>query len=245
MKLSILGSGTAAGQTGRNCSGYLVDDHILLDCGPGIWRALSDRVELIRRIDKILLSHFHVDHVSDLIPILWTRFVLEIGQTLPLSLYGPIGIQTWFDQLTLVHKDWIGELRVSIHEMSGKKVTAGAYQIETMPTHHTHNSICYKLTDPANKSIFYSGDSAWEDSLVGLAKSCELAVVEASSPTMNPAADHLSPQSAGAIARLSCAKMLLLTHLYPEALEEDPLATAAKEYSGEIVIAHDGLTIEL
>jgi len=62
---------------------------------------------------------------------------------------------------------------------------------------------------------------------------------------MNPAADHLSPQSAGAIAHRSGAKMLLLTHLYPEALEEDPLATAAKEYSGEIAIAHDGLTIEL
>ena len=40
MQVRVLGCGTIAGRTGKNCSGYLIDEQILLDCGPGIWSAL-------------------------------------------------------------------------------------------------------------------------------------------------------------------------------------------------------------
>jgi ribonuclease BN (tRNA processing enzyme) len=43
MKIKILGSGTVIpAQPVRNCSGYLIDKNLLLDCGPGTWRALAE-----------------------------------------------------------------------------------------------------------------------------------------------------------------------------------------------------------
>jgi ribonuclease BN (tRNA processing enzyme) len=238
-----LGSGIASGQTNRNCSGYLIDDHILLDCGPGIWRILSNSANEISSIDKIFITHFHVDHFADLIPILWTRYVLGIEQTQGLSLYGPPGTNTWFEELTLVHNGRTHKLRISVSGLSGKRVVVDGYTIDTLSTFHTQNSICYKLTDSSNTSIFYSGDSGWNDGFVSMAKSCDLAIVEASKPTIDQAPDHLSPRAAGTFAHLAGVKMLLLTHLYPEVLEEDALVQAATEYKGKIALAYDGLTL--
>jgi ribonuclease BN (tRNA processing enzyme) len=245
MRLKVLGCGTAAGQTDRNCSGYLVDARILLDCGPGVWRALSGSVAELQAIDRILISHFHIDHTADLIPILWARYVLEIGQRQTLALFGPPGTRRWFKRLTLVHRDWTRELFVTVREMEGKTVTMDGYAVETRPTLHTPNSICYRITDSAHTSIFYSGDSAWNADLVEPARSCDLAIVEASVPSTNPAADHLSARLAGALAHRAGVRRLLLTHLYPEALKNDPLGEAKREYAGEITLAQDGLTIDL
>jgi len=41
MLLKILGSGTIKTAYLKNCSGYLINDEFLLDCGTGIWRALG------------------------------------------------------------------------------------------------------------------------------------------------------------------------------------------------------------
>jgi ribonuclease BN (tRNA processing enzyme) len=245
MRLKVLGSGTAAGQTDRNCSGYLVDGRILLDCGPGIWRALNGSVEELRAIDTILISHFHIDHISDLVPILWARYVLQIGQRQTLALFGPRATKRWFKKLTLAHRDWVRELLVTVHELTGQTVTVAGYLIETRPTLHTPNSICYRITDSAHTCLFYSGDSAGNADLVEPARSCDLAIVEASVPSTSRAADHLSARLAGALAHRAGARKLLLTHLYPEALQDDPLAEAKKEYAGEITVAQDGLTIDL
>jgi ribonuclease BN (tRNA processing enzyme) len=81
MKLTILGCGSIIQKKSCfNCSGYLIDNQILLDCGPGIWHALCKNKIEIAELDFIIISHFHVDHVSDLAPILMTRW-LKIKNT--------------------------------------------------------------------------------------------------------------------------------------------------------------------
>lgn len=244
MIVRILGSGTIAGKTNRNCSGYLVDKCLLLDCGPGIWRALDSSGSDLRLINNVILSHFHVDHTSDLIVLLWARHVLEIGKEQVFSLFGPPGIKAWYKKLAVANKDWIGELQVEVHELSGRKVKVGDYTIRTLPTLHTFNSICIRITDSYNKSLFYSGDSGWNDNLIEVADSCDLAIIEASVSPENTAEDHLSSRLAAKIARKAKVKRLVLTHFYPEAFNHDPLIEARKEYEGEITIAQDGLTVD-
>ena len=243
MLVRILGSGTIAGKTNRNCSGYLVDDRILLDCGPGTWRALDSRGTELQRINNVLISHFHVDHISDLIVLLWARNVLEIGKEQVFSIFGPSGIRTWYEKLTTAHNDWIGEVQVEIHELSEGTVKVEDYTIEASSTYHTFNSICFRITDSSNRSLFYSGDTGWNENLIKLANSCDLAIIEASVSSENRATDHLSSRLAAAIARKAEVKRLILTHFYPEAFNQDPLAEARKEYGGEITIAQDGLTV--
>lgn len=245
MRLRVLGSGTSAGGTDRNCSGYLVDDSILLDCGPGIWRALDDIGHNLQLIDKIFISHFHVDHVSDLISILWSRYVLKFGQEKRLSIFGPPSTRTWFRKSTRVYREWINKLHVEIHELLNGQLVLDGYSIQTSPTLHGQNSICFRIADSSNSSLFYSGDSGWSENLIHLANSCNLAIIEASISSRKQAVEHLSPQLAARIAHCADAQMLLLTHMYPDALGHDPVTEAKREYNGEIAVAFDGFTINL
>jgi len=244
MTVRILGSGTIAGKINRNCSGYLVDKCLLLDCGPGIWRALDSSGSELRLINDVIISHFHVDHTSDLIVLLWARHVLDIGKEQVFSIFGPPGVKDWYKKLAAAHDDWLGEMLVEIHELSGRKMKVGDYTIKTLPTFHTFNSICIRITDPFNKSLFYSGDSGWNENLIEIADSCDMAVIEAAVSPENTAPDHLSSRLAAKIAHQATVKRLILTHFYPEVFDHDPLREARKEYGGDITIARDGLTVD-
>ena len=244
MQVRVLGSGSIAGKVQRNCSGYLVDERLLLDCGPGIWRAL-DNIGLNDKItvNEVFISHFHVDHIADLIPLLWSRHVLEIGQKEIFSIFGPIGTKLWFHKLTEAHRNWINELKLSIYELGDQNIELAGYAIKALPTNHTDHSICCKIMDRKRASLFYSGDSGWNDNLIKLAASCDLAILEASKASDHPVEDHLTPLLAAEVAHLAHVKILLLTHFYPEALAGNPLIEASTHFKGKIILAHDDLTV--
>ena len=239
MKIRVLGSSTIAGRTGSNCSGYLIDRQVLLDCGPGIWSALYSTEQPSEPINHILLSHFHVDHISDLIPFLWRRWVLETERQNLLSIYGPGGLNVWFKKILIPHGDWIKDLTISLHELGNRKTEAGLYSIETRSTGHTANSICIKLSDTLDKSLFYSGDSGWNNNLIELATGCDLAIIDSANSPENQSEDHMTPDQAARVASSSKVKRLMLTHLYPKVWDTDPAKAAARHFNGEILLARD------
>jgi len=243
MRLDILGSGTIAGQTNRNCSGYLVDENILIDCGPGIWQAFYSKDRHTKPLDIILISHFHIDHISDLIIFLWHRWVLNKDHKKDFSIYGPLGLKRWFSDLTHVHNEWINDLSISLHELSQSKIKIGSYKIETLPTKHSKNSICYKITDSKKRTLFYSGDSGWCENLIKLSNSCDMSIIESANTLSTQTDDHLTPELAGKIAELSGTKCLVLTHLYPEVFNINPREKASQFFKGEIIIASDNMVI--
>jgi len=243
MRLRVLGSGTISGRTARNCSGYLIDEQILIDCGPGIWSALYSAEQRLKPINNILISHFHVDHISDLVPFLWRRWVLEAERRNNLSLYGPMGLPGWFDKLTAVHRDWIKDLSISLHELDDEKTAVGSHTVEARMTGHTENSICLRTSDADGKSVFYSGDSGWNENLIRLADSSDLAIMDCANSAQNQTEDHLTPVLAAKIADLAGVKRLMLTHLYPEVWQFEPAVEAALYFKGEIILARDELVV--
>lgn len=239
MKVRVLGCGTIAGKTNSNCSGYLIDEQILLDCGPGIWSALYSAEQPTNPINHILLSHFHVDHISDLVPFLWRRWVLEDERHVLLSIYGPVGLNDWFKKISIPHTDWIKDLTIAFIELDNGKTEASSYTVETRSTGHTENSICLKLSDTRGRSLFYSGDSGWHENLIELAAGCDLAIIESANNPENIAEDHLTPEQASRIARFSGVKRLMLTHLYPNVWDTVPAEVAARHFDGEVLLAQD------
>ena len=74
MKIVILGSGTITPDKDRNPSGLVVqasDMWMVVDMGPGILRRMSEAEIDVRWIDVLLITHFHPDHISDLVPFLF------------------------------------------------------------------------------------------------------------------------------------------------------------------------------
>ncbi|MDD3156263.1 MAG: MBL fold metallo-hydrolase [Candidatus Pacebacteria bacterium] len=73
MKLTIIGSGTCVPTVKRGSpANYLQigKKKILVDCGPGTVRQIVNAKIDYRTIDMVFLTHFHNDHVSDLVALI-------------------------------------------------------------------------------------------------------------------------------------------------------------------------------
>ncbi len=98
MKLTILGSGTAAPRLKRNMSGYLLEagsKKILFDSGAGTIRQLLKLKVNLLGIDNIFYTHLHNDHINDLGAIIWSNNY-GMARKKPLNIYGPRGFRGYF-----------------------------------------------------------------------------------------------------------------------------------------------------
>ena len=245
MQLRILGCGTIIQtESYYSCSGYLIDDALLFDCGPGIWRTLHKNRQLPLKISHIFLSHFHVDHCSDLAPILQERYLNDPHGEQTLKIAGPAGLKKWYHNLTSFLGEWAAGIPVILFEMGIKPVRLGAYRLSALPTGHTQNSLCYRL-EKNSTCFFYSGDTDENENVISLANGCDLALLEASYPEEERQPGHLTPASAARIARRAGAGKLCLTHMYPQVRSAHPETEASRIFPGEVFLAADGLQIDL
>ena len=68
MKLTVLGNNGPFPAAGGACSGYLLQSamaNILIDCGNGTLANLQ-KIVSIDKLDAVVLTHLHSDHVSDI-----------------------------------------------------------------------------------------------------------------------------------------------------------------------------------
>jgi ribonuclease BN (tRNA processing enzyme) len=243
MHLKILGCGTILEKdTSNSCSGYLVDHHLLFDCGPGIWKALNQYKIPGEQINHIFFTHFHVDHTSDLGPLLLKRRLIPQLKEIPLNLIGPPGLIDWFFDLKKLLGSWAEELSVDFHEMNSRPYQTEDYMIRALSTAHTENSICYRA-EHQGTAFFYSGDTGMSENVLALSNRCQLAVIEASNTEDTRISEHLTPRLAGEIAAKAKIEKLVLTHMYPEVLAGDPIKEASAQFSGPIVLAEEGMSL--
>ena len=96
--VTILGSNSAISVFDRFPSGQVLqveNHHILIDCGEGTQFRMSQYGIKKSKINTILISHLHGDHVFGL-PGLLTSFQLA-GRREPLTIYGPSPLQEYLD----------------------------------------------------------------------------------------------------------------------------------------------------
>ena len=244
MNLLVLGCGTIIQQgVVGNCSGYLLDRIFLCDCGPGIWKALHHYQIAMTDIPYILISHFHVDHTSDLAPFLQERYLISEKQDEPLTIVGPNGLNDWFKNLTNLIGKWSSDMNIRLIEINDRAIELGGYILRSMQTIHSENSICYRI-EKNSKSFFYTGDTDYDERIQTLAGDCHLALMEASNNEETKLKGHLTPGLAAKLAEQAGVRKLLLTHMYPEVKQAEPAAEAARYFKGEILIAKDGMEIK-
>jgi ribonuclease BN (tRNA processing enzyme) len=244
MNLIILGCGTIIqNEFARNCSGYLLDKKILLDCGPGVWKALHHHKIPIADIEVISFTHFHVDHTSDLAPFLQEKYLTNENPAEQLTIIGPHGLVNWYEKLATQIGAWSQEMNIKIIETENKPTNHRKYTIETMATPHSDNSICYRIEKNKTR-FFYSGDTDYNERMQSIVWGSDLAILEASNLEETKVKGHLTPGLAGKLAALSRIKKLLLTHMYPEVRLANPMGKAAEYYDGPIILAEDGMEIE-
>jgi ribonuclease Z len=100
INLSFLGTSGAVPTAKRNHTGILLTfegENILIDCGEGIQRQFRKMKLNPCKITKILITHWHGDHVLGLPGLLQTLALSEYHKDL--TIYGPVGTKKFFENI--------------------------------------------------------------------------------------------------------------------------------------------------
>src|SRR3989338_8790556 len=92
MKVTFLGTGNAIPTAARNHTGILAsffNENILIDCGEGIQRQFKIANLNPGKISRILITHWHGDHILGLPGLFQTLAMGSYNKTL--KIYGPPG----------------------------------------------------------------------------------------------------------------------------------------------------------
>jgi len=253
MDIVILGSGTVTPSLERNASGLLIragGSVILVDIGPGIMRRLCEAHVDVKSIDAIFITHFHPDHVSDLVPFLFASNY-EYGEirSAPFHIVGPVGLEQFYRGLVQVYGHWIvpsGD-RLILKELDAEasdSLPVGQVAVRSIPAVHSFPSLHYRF-DAQGVSVTVSGDTDFSENLIRLAQDTDVLICEASMPDGLKKSGHLVPSETGRIAHRAGTQRLVLTHFYPPCEAADMVGQAAMTFSGHVTVARGLMTIEV
>lgn len=256
MRLTVLGSGAACAPAGGNSSGYLIQDHhdlldanLLLDCGHGIASALLQRLHPTQ-LHHIFISHMHVDHFIDLIPLRFAiskdmRGIADPAGTLWLPPGGRDCLAQILDAICFpadfLDNVWqVGEYGPH----SDLSLAPGLTARFAMGVHYIPG---WAMQINGSASICYTGDTAPCEPVAQLAAGSDLLLAEATldEPESGPVRGHLTPKQAADLARDANVSQLLLTHFWHDADRDAIQHEAQRHFTGPVGIAHDGLVLDL
>ncbi len=138
--VTIIGSGSALPMHGRHPSAQVVqygDTYCLIDCGEGTQSRLRASGIKPFKINLILISHLHGDHVFGL-PGLLSSFS-HLQRKEELTIYGPIGIKGLLDEIrkyTELKINYPLQLFEADPKGLNKIWTKGNLEVFTFPLHH-------------------------------------------------------------------------------------------------------------
>ncbi|MDH5655184.1 MAG: ribonuclease Z [Spirochaetia bacterium] len=219
-KITIIGSGNAFNANGRACSAYLIETSFtvfLVDAGPTTLYRLRQMNFPTGRIDCIFFTHFHGDHIAGLPFLLLDMDIMQERRN-ELVLAGPPGLsEIWMKWYGLAYGDHKLRFPVKNMEIQSEEIEWRGIFIQPCKINHRPESIGFRFRDSAGKIFAYSGDSAFDSSLLALIDGADLAVIEMSMErNTNPPTAHVSRRELFEEKHRLNARRLILSHTTDE-----------------------------
>jgi ribonuclease BN (tRNA processing enzyme) len=256
MKVTILGAGTSVPARGRSPAGILVQasgERLLLDAGPGTLQRLHRAGVTFLDVDRLFLTHFHVDHCLDLVSLL---FAMRLpappsgpspARTKPFTVYGPKGLKLLYRQLNTAYQRWLEpkSYRLTLKELGEATIRLGRMTVTTRRmAHASGQALGYRL-EAGGKSLAYSGDTDVCPEIVALGRRADALILECSTTDERKVAGHLTPSDCGRIAREAGCRRLVLTHFYPVFDGYDLRGRVRRFFRGPLTLARDFTTLHV
>lgn len=274
-KVVMLGSGTPIPLIERSGPALAIvvnDRAYLIDAGEGSWRAsqaatpkYGGRIAGLaeKNLDKLFLTHHHIDHISNLPAIIYLPWYL--GADRQLDIYGPRNTEKIVGHILEAYQYVIdaGEISGMKYEApviarghdilkSGPVFKDDQVSVDAFKVLHGNmpNSFAYKFTTP-DKVIVVSGDKRSTPGFAEWAKGADILVHEVyttggleTAPARVPqiaATYHTSTKELAEIANTVKPDLLVLYHVMnysgrPEGPVEE---IAAAGYKGKVILAVD------
>ncbi|MDQ8730357.1 MBL fold metallo-hydrolase [Bradyrhizobium sp. LHD-71] len=244
MQLQFVGCGDAFGSGGRFNTCFHVKGaraNFLIDCGASSLIALK-RYNIVRDdIDVILITHFHGDHFAGL-PFLMLDAQFS-RRTRPLIIAGPEGVELRLTQAMEALYENSSKTKqkfelsvVTLRPEESKDL--GALKVTPFPVVHGESGgpfLAYRI-ETEGRTITYSADTEWTETLVPAAQGADLFICEAYSYD-RAVKNHLSLKTLEEHLPRIAPKKLVLTHMSDDMLARlDTLPYTA---------ASDGMVVEL
>jgi len=251
MELTFLGTGSAMPTGDRMQSGLLLtsgERSLLVDCGSGVLHRLADTDVGYEGVSSLLLTHHHLDHVADLLPLVKARWLAGDAH---LEIVGPQGTKALVDELLSVHDYLDGRADLRIREVAaGRPFEVAGFTVEAHETRHSMDGLAYRFAEADGEQpvVAVSGDTEAFAGLARFADGCRVLVHDCSFPDDVDVSGHPTPTQLGEAVADCDVDRLYLTHLYPHTEGNHNAmrkAVAAGGFDGEIRVARDGLRIGL
>ncbi|MFK0277709.1 MBL fold metallo-hydrolase [Ensifer sp. NPDC090286] len=222
---------------------------VVVDCGLGVTRGLTDAGVTLKTLDLIVITHLHSDHVLELGPLIHTAWTAGLSQ--PVRVFGPAGTHAYwhgflqsmaFDIDIRIVDEGRPDLRALVEVIEfaeGEIFSENGLTLSALRVDHPPVTDCFALRfDHAEGSVVFSSDTAYFPPLADFARGADILVHEAMlaegvnrlvARTGNGArlkehllASHSFAGEAAAIATAAGVGRLVLHHLIPA---DDPEIT--------------------
>ena len=203
MELTVLGMNGPFPAANGATSGYLVSGEktrVAMDLGSGTLGRLTALMPP-EKLDALLLSHWHFDHCSDVLPLL---FRLQACAKKPLDVYAPT------DESSVVRKVVQESGAFCLHDVQqGDMVQIGELSVRVFAARHPVPGVMYRVTD-GEKTLCYTGDTNTVAGLTDFAQDADLLLADGLFPTemWQEGLPHLSAAQTAQLARDAHVKKL-------------------------------------
>jgi ribonuclease BN (tRNA processing enzyme) len=183
----------------------------------------------------------HADHISDLVPFLWT--VQIDGRQKPLTAYGPPGFKDTCQKLLQLTNTGDNFFKFPL-TLTDLKIGESVGNVHTCRTSHPIPTMAFRI-ESDGKSFCYSADTIYCPAVVELARNTDLLLHEAtfleSQLSIAELTQHSTPRMAGRAAKEANAKRLVLFHIPPpnDRYEKEFYSAAKREFGHEVTIGED------
>lgn len=266
------GAGGSIGPDRGNASIHLAHrgSQLLLDSGPGFLERMAKARLDPDLVTDVIFSHLHFDHAMGVVD-LFCRLLGRTGP--PVQVYGPRDTDSYieaalgFARVNVTHdvqNAWLDGVSVQLTRAGDEREIRGLRVRSVEVPHAPYLECLARRFDVDGQALVYSGDTTYApEAMVPLADGADVLVHEAftesgiarlGAPMSEAAragmfagirATHSTAAEAGRIAQQAGVKLLVLTHILSREREDELLADARSEFSGPIVVAADGLAIEV
>jgi ribonuclease BN (tRNA processing enzyme) len=228
-----LGSGTS----------YLLREgatRLLLDCGNGTHLRLAQELG-DARLSGVLVSHFHLDNVADLLPV---AFSLAPGTPLVV----PQGALARLMDLLRAHsmdRSWIANARVE-GVTARSRLQVGPLRLSFAKASHGCPGVATRVDAPSG-SLVYLGDTGMRPWLADFARGADLLLAHTLVLDRDDAKvreTNLTAGDAGRLAKEAGVGTLALSHVPFYANAEESHAEAKTAFGGEVLVLREGQRLD-
>lgn len=246
--VTVVGCGDAFGAGGRLQTSYHLrtpQGQVLLDCGATTLLGLEREKIDPNAIGTILITHLHGDHFGGL--IWWLMHAHYVtGRTQPLTIIGPAGL---YDRLQTATEAFFPgsssidpRFQVTYLEFADRVPLAIGDDITVTPfeVHHPSGAPAYAVrVEGGGRSVSFSGDTEWIDSLVACAAGTDLMIIDCFG-FENDVGFHMSWKTISSRLGVLSASRIMLTHMGPEMLRR-----RGEVSNPRVLLASDGLVVDI